>query len=161
MIIQSTVELTDDNALHIYDSVYKHHKAVIELVEAGDAYAIDMFLSWFQSEEFNIWTIDFNGDNDDYLIEVCPRDYPNDVHQKFVKPTKFKYSYVVTSYGFSGEVRSIELPLEYWKFLHSDMDEKFIYKSGYETWPEFQWYVRNKYILDVPKLLLTNNNKED
>ena len=159
MVIQSTVELSDDHALHIYKAVYKHHDAFLALAYAGDMYIDRVLYSWFQSERFNIWSVGYNGANDDYLVEVCPRDYPNDISldkDKFVRPTEFDYGYSV-SYLETEKVVRIEKPVDYWNFYNSDVGLKVKYQLGYESWPRFQIYAHEGDITDVPGELLVDN----
>ena len=159
MVVQSTVELSEEDVLNIQKAVYKHHEAFLAVVYSGDMYPRNVLFSWFQTVKFNIWTTDFNGDTDDYFVEVCPRDYPNDVPEnkdKFVRPTEFNYSYA-TLYSRPVRVYEIELPREYWSFFHYDIDFKIRYIPGCETWPSFQSYAREGYITDVPEELLTDD----
>lgn len=158
MVVRSTVELSNEEVLRIYDAVHKHHQAFLAVAYAGDMHPERVLYGWFQTEEFNIWPVDYDGSTDDYLIEVCPRDYPNDIGSKadtFVKPTKFDYSYVTIYYPT--EVHRIELPFDYWNFYHSDVSSKTPYKPGYETWPIFQTYAHEGSITDVPEELLSDD----
>ena len=159
MVVRSTVELSDNDVLHIYKAVYKHHDAFLAVAYAGDMHPERVLFGWFQTERFNIWTTDFNGDTDDYLVEVCPRDYQNDIpwnKDKFIRPTKFDYSYA-TLYSRPIRIYKIELPKKYWNFFHHDIDFKIRYEPGCETWPRFQVYAHEGSITDVPKELISDD----
>lgn len=123
------------------------------MCSSGEMYPEKLLLSWYQTKEFNIWNIDFQPLTDAYLVEVSPRDYPDDVitnRDNYEKPNDFPYSYT-DIYG--NEIHEIENPRKYWEYLNND-NSGFFYVEGAEMWPLFSSAVERGDIINVPKSIL-------
>ena len=153
-VVMSHTPLIDEEYIRIKEAIVKHHQACIQLAYSGEMYADKVFLSWYQTEEFNIWNIDFLPSVDAYLVEVSPRDYPNDIvthRDEYKKPTDFSYVYTDI---YKDDIYEIKNPRGYWDYLNTDISHKFPYIEGAETWPLFESAVDHGEIINIPEDIL-------